>query len=126
MHHEIPDRDDVRVAQAHDLHGDRTVSLEKFTAFRRVLPGWDNFENDEVPKLLIAGTVSPRQPSGVQLLLNRISVENLDRPLHIAFRANENSKPSHKQLTTAFTCRAGCQERDILKNCRAGTVQRNA
>ena len=22
MHHEIPDRDDVRVAQAHDLHGD--------------------------------------------------------------------------------------------------------
>src|SRR5262249_23519553 len=82
MHHEIPDGDDVRVAQAHDLHGHRTVLPEKFTPFCRVLKGWDNFENDEVVKLLIAGAVSLRQPPGVKLLLNRIGTTDLDGPLH--------------------------------------------
>jgi hypothetical protein len=66
MHHEVTDRDDVRVAQPHDLHGDGAVLHEKITAFRRVLQGRDGFENGEILKLLIAGRyprASPREYS---------------------------------------------------------------
>src|SRR4030095_7477154 len=84
--------------------------------------------------------VAPKVPASILALLGVVGQQSADQirhvfgwPISVAEFAPVDAIEGFKHrelrswgITTAFTCRAGCKERDVSKNRHAGPVKCNA